>query len=344
MSRDGVGTRTRPSHLERRVLLLNEGRRHRGAPPRSARTSAERGPDAPQVGHAGLSAALERVEKVLTAPVASVRLGSVAQSHDRHLDTAQSAGNGAIRHKLNAANMLGGDFLSMAFVKVVEATDGRSGKRFEPVQELEIHAGAIAAAATLPGASAGVLLIAEMRGPIGIPDFTAIVGGQKAIAARLSSRIAPILSPSDASLLASLYIKRTRTVAQLSEQLLISDETTALRLRNLKNAGAVIETTPRKYTRHPALSPAGSVYAIEAKVKDWRKAVQQSRRYRVWSNNYVVALGALSDGARTSASEEVASDCAGLIVDGVWVRKPKPRPVSTQHKMLAFEHIAHSLI
>lgn len=231
----------------------------------------------------------------------------------------------------------------MASVEVFQAVDTRSGRRFEPVHELEVHAGAIAAAATLPGASAGVFLISEMRGPIGIPDFTAIVGGKKQIAARLASNIPPVLSPSDSSLLASLHLHRAQGLERLSRQLLMAEDTTALRLRNLKNVGAVIEEAPGRYIRHPALSPAGTVYAIEAKVKDWRKAIQQSKRYRVWSNNYVVALGAVSAAARTASLNEIANDSAGLIIDGAWLRKPHPRPVSAQHKMHAFEHITYAL-
>lgn len=123
----------------------------------------------------------------------------------------------------------------------------------------------------------------------------------------------------------------------------MSNEATAARLRNLLRSGAVLETASGRFTRNSALSPGGSLYAIEAKVRDWRKAVEQSRRYRVWTNNYVVALGPISDEAQRRAESEVALDAAGLVVDGKWVQKPSRKQVTPVNRLLAFEYIAASL-
>jgi hypothetical protein len=210
----------------------------------------------------------------------------------------------------------------VSHISVIETESSRSGVRFQPIQELNIHAGAIDAAQKLPGASSGVLLIAEMAGPIGIPDFTAIVGGRDRIAARLSSGIAPILSPLESSM--------TESAARA-------------RVRKLIRQGALIETATQAVTRHPSLTPGGSVYAIEAKVRDWKRAVRQSRRYRVWANSYVIALGTLGSAPRASVIGEVRDDAAGLIVDGKWVIKPSPRPVNAHYRMLTFEHIVDAL-
>jgi hypothetical protein len=215
--------------------------------------------------------------------------------------------------------------------------------RFQPIQELNIHAGAIDAAQKLPGASSGVLLIAEMAGPIGIPDFTAIVGGRDRIAARLSSGIAPILSPLESSIVSRFHVSRPRRPTDVAIELSMTESAARARVRKLIRQGALIETATQAVTRHPSLTPGGSVYAIEAKVRDWKRAVRQSRRYRVWANSYVIALGTLGSAPRASVIGEVRDDAAGLIVDGKWVIKPSPRPVNAHYRMLTFEHIVDAL-
>ena len=231
----------------------------------------------------------------------------------------------------------------MPAVDLVEATFLRSGRRFEPVHELELHAGLISAASALPGASAGVLLISEMRGPIGIPDFTAIVGGKTQLMNRRATGIAPILSPLDASIVVRLHLNRPRKLSSIAADVSMSEGATSARLRTLLRSGAVCEPSPGRFTRNSALSPGGTLYAIEAKVRDWKKAAQQSRRYRVWTNNYVLALGPLSEPAQRQAMGEVAQDFAGLVVNGKWLRKPTPKPVGALNRFLAFEYVAAAL-
>lgn len=231
----------------------------------------------------------------------------------------------------------------MPIVELLSSEFTRSGRRFEPVQELAIHDGAVTAVSTLPGSANGVLLIAEMHGPIGIPDFTALVGGRKQLSARRSAHIPPILSVLDASVVTQLHINRPRSSASVAAALSMSAEATASRLRNLVRSGAVLETTSGRFTRNSALSPGGSLYAIEAKVRDWRKAVAQSRRYRVWTNNYVLALGPLSREAQRRAESEVALDEAGLVVNGKWVQKPSRKDVTPLNRLLAFEYFTAAL-
>lgn len=231
----------------------------------------------------------------------------------------------------------------MASLELIETASVRPGRRFESIQELAVHDGAIAAAAQLPGSGAGVIVIPEMPGPIGIPDFTAIVGGKRQIALRLASGIPPIRSPLDASIVAALHVNRAQSSLSLSNALAMSLDGLSARLRTLSRQGAVRQVTRDSFVRDIALSPGGTVYAIEAKVRDWRRAAQQSRKYRVWTNNYVLALGPVGDQARESALNEVAQDAAGLLIAGRWIRKPTAQPVSSVNQFLAFEHIAAAL-
>jgi hypothetical protein len=228
-------------------------------------------------------------------------------------------------------------------MELIEAATVRPGRRFESIQELAVHEGAVAAAAKLPGSAAGLIVIPEMPGPIGIPDFIAIVGGRRQLAARLECGINPIRSPLDASIVSALHVGRARSVPDVGGALSMPLDALSVRLRALTREGAVQEVGGNRFVRNVSLTPGGTVYAIEAKVRDWRRAALQSRKYRVWTDNYVLALGPVSDQVRNSALEEIAQDGAGLIVAGLWIRKPTAQTITKVNRFLAFEHIAAAL-
>jgi hypothetical protein len=115
------------------------------------------------------------------------------------------------------------------------------------------------------------------------------------------------------------------------------------RIGPLLTSGAVSVTDGGLYRRHAALTPGGRLYAIEAKLRDWRRAVRQSRGYRTWASNYVLVLGDLSPKATQAALEAVDSDSAGLFVDGSWLRKPAPLSQTPQQRLLGFEFLTAAL-
>jgi len=87
----------------------------------------------------------------------------------------------------------------------------------------------------------------------------------------------------------------------------------------------------------------GRVYAVEAKVSDWRRALMQVRMYGVWADGYVLVMGALSARAVAAVTSEVASDGAGLMVDGRWLRRPTVRRLSPARRLWASEHVVAAL-
>lgn len=219
----------------------------------------------------------------------------------------------------------------------------RGGQRYHPIQEARLHPWASKAAATLPGASNGVLLISEMIGPIGIPDFTAVVGGKSQITARLASGIDPITSPMDCQLLASLYSSRPRRLETIAHELSADLEALQSRLGVLERKGAVQQLRKGLYIRESAMTPGGTLYAIEAKIGNWRRAVRQARGYRTWTNNYVLILDEVGEKGRQAVLADIEADRAGLVMGNKWVRKPSPRLPSKVNQILGFEHLMAGL-
>lgn len=231
----------------------------------------------------------------------------------------------------------------MPALTVHETTSGRAGRRFEAIDERSLHEQAVAAASSLPGAAAGVLLIPEMTGPIGIPDFLAVVGGRERIAQRVASGIPAITGELECAILACLFPRRPRKASSIATELQLADSYVQGKLTALARVGAVIPVGG-SYTRAAALTPGGTLYAIEAKLKDWRRGVRQARGYRTWVNNYVLVMGHVTERSRASLLNELGSDKAGLYLDNGWIARPSPVPQPRRRRHLAFEYLAAALM
>lgn len=195
----------------------------------------------------------------------------------------------------------------------------------------------------LPGVQQGMTLISEMAGPWGIPDLTAVVGRKDLINARLSSPVAPLLHEVDAAVTAVAHPKRAATPAQFARALSWPEETVRRRLTALRRSGALLAVGDDRFVRDPSLQPLGRLYAIEAKVRDWRKALNQVRGYTVWADSYVLVMGPLSADARAELLREVSADGAGLVLDGRWLRRPSVHPIAPAKRLWASEHVIAAL-
>jgi hypothetical protein len=86
------------------------------------------------------------------------------------------------------------------------------------------------------------------------------------------------------------------------------------------------------------------MFAVEAKVRDWHRAVLQGRSYRTWSDNYVVLLGGMGPVAEGRAKEHVQSDGAGLFTDAGWIVRPRSRRPTAARRLQGFEHLFSALV
>jgi hypothetical protein len=222
----------------------------------------------------------------------------------------------------------------------VATSQPRPGRRFEPIQELELHDDALDAAKTLPGASRGLVVVSEFAGPLGIPDFTAFVGQVTHIRTRQNLTIAPIVNEVEAGIVSVAHVNRPSSAEQLAQALGWPSAIVAGRVPRLVKSGALAEVARGRYTRPMLLEPAGRLYAIEAKVNDWRSALRQVRTYRVWADAYVIVMGSISVQAQEALTAEVRHDRGGLVVAGKWVMRPRLGPVPTRRRIEAWERFA----
>jgi hypothetical protein len=228
----------------------------------------------------------------------------------------------------------------MAYALEIPTSTPRAGRRFEPIQERELHQDALAAARVLPGAGRGLVVVAEFAGPIGIPDFTAYVGNVGRLRARHDLNIAPVLHELEAGVVSSAHVRRALSVDDLAAAQGWPTSAILDRVRGLVRRGALIEVGADRYVRPPALEPAGRFYAIEAKVEDWRSALRQVRTYRIWADSYVLVMGQLSDRAMTALIAEVERDRGGLMVAGRWVIRPRLGQTAAGRRIQAWESFA----
>lgn len=228
----------------------------------------------------------------------------------------------------------------MAYALEIATSTPRAGRRFEPIQERELHQDALAAVRGLPGANRGLVVVPEFAGPIGIPDFTAYVGTIERIRRRHELDVAPVVKELETGIISAAYARRPSSVDAIAGTLGWPVETVAERLRGLVKRGALIEASPGKYIRPEPLEPGGRLYAIEAKVSDWRSALRQVRTYRVWADSYVLVMGRLSERAQAAVIAEVNRDHGGLVLEGRWIVRPRLGQTATRRRMQASELFA----
>jgi hypothetical protein len=217
------------------------------------------------------------------------------------------------------------------------------GRRFAPTHELALVDDALRACATLPGSRRGLLVLQEVHGPYGIPDYLACLGDGAALDERLGLDIPPLLNEQDAAIVAAVAVQARRSVATVAKLLGWPLTAVERRLPGLARLGAVYLDDRGLMTRPAGLQPVGRLVAVETKVRDWPQAVRQARRYRLWTENYVLVMPKLSNTVRSRVIAEVERDHGGLMLGGVWVRRPASAQRSAAHRLWGSEHLVAAL-
>jgi len=226
----------------------------------------------------------------------------------------------------------------MRSVRFVDPSSSRGGRRFEPVQELELHELVEAVAATLPGRG-DVLVVPEMPSPLGLPDFVAAVGVDGWMEARMDAGLSPILSEIECAVLAATSPTRPLAVSTIARRVGWSVPEARNVVVRLVRADAMLQTTSGLVVAHPALRPTGTLFAVEAKLKKWQRALLQGRTYRTWADNYVVVLGDVGVTAQSRAAKRIAEDGGGLFTQSGWLVHPRSRQPFPARRIQAFEHL-----
>ena len=209
---------------------------------------------------------------------------------------------------------------------------------------VELLNDALAAASRIPGFNADSIVLAEMPGPIGIPDLTVVVGTTCKRKLRLSSGIPPLLNRLDAAVLASLPSAGSRTPEAIARKLGWPQHVVERRLPHLLSVEAIQKSGKSGFEKNPAITSIGDIFVIEAKVSNWQRALEQAHAYSVWSNGYVLVLGDLSRETQVRVATNVAQDRGGLYVAGRWRRVPRKHAVTSASNLWASEHVVAALV
>lgn len=228
--------------------------------------------------------------------------------------------------------------VGMSRVRFVAAGSSRGGRRFQPVDELTLHELIEAVASTLPGAG-DVLVVPEMPSPLGLPDFVAVVGAEPWLQKRIAADVTPILSEIECVVLSALSSARPLAIGTLERRIGWTPKDTASVLNRLAKAGAINFTPSGAVIADPAMRPTGRVFALEAKLKEWQRGIQQGRTYRTWANNYVIVLGDVGVVAESRAMTRISEDGGGLYNRSGWLVKPQPRHPSPARRLQGYEHL-----
>lgn len=225
-------------------------------------------------------------------------------------------------------------------VHVLESPIRRHGRPFEPLHEVELRDDLIRVSRTLAQSAGLGFVILEMPGPMGVPDALVMRANPRAMRARMEADVEPILDQYACELLMTLRLVRGDTTSAQT-RLGWADYTMRSALARLRSAGAVVVTARGRVNPKPGLQPIGKSIAVEAKVRDWRRALSQGRVYASWADSYQLLLGQVADSAVLALASMVAGDQAGLVIGQKWVVRPKlaigtGSLVASEHFLAAF--------
>lgn len=216
------------------------------------------------------------------------------------------------------------------------------GRRFAPLEELSLEPSARQAIKALPGVRSGLTVVREAAGPFGIPDFVAMVGGKDRLSARRRLDVPPVLNEIDASLVSAAAVRRPFTIVTLANRAGLPQASAQRRLPGLLRTGALLGEG-NGLTRPRDLVPIGRLYAIEMKVRDWRRAVHQCRRYALWTDSYVLVMRDVGGAGIHQLVGAVSVDGGGLVVGGKVLLRPQIGDIRPGRRLLASEYFIAAL-
>ncbi|MFF8880530.1 hypothetical protein [Streptomyces flaveolus] len=215
------------------------------------------------------------------------------------------------------------------------------GVRFSPTKEAALDPALRTLARSLPQSSPGLIMIAEMPGPSGIPDLIALPGMGTPLIKRLESQIPPVLKRADIEVIAALKVRQGITLDTLKSRVHRPERTVLQSVRNLTQSGAVSKKD-KLLLRAEALQPVGHLYALEAKVDDWKKGVRQAFRYRSWCDASALILSQLPKNREPLLAAAQRLNI-GLALEDRWLVRPRISKLDRIQRLWGSEHFVAAL-
>ncbi|WP_158942418.1 hypothetical protein [Streptomyces sp. ERV7] len=145
----------------------------------------------------------------------------------------------------------------------------------------------------------------------------------------------------DIEIVAALNPRQGLTVETIKSRVGRSDRAVSQGLRNLSETGAVL-TRGGLFYRAESLEPVGNIYALEAKVDDWRKGVRQAFRYRAWCNASALVLSRMPKNREPLISAAHRLNI-GLACEDQWIVRPKICKLDRANRLRGSEHFVAAL-
>jgi hypothetical protein len=241
-----------------------------------------------------------------------------------------------------------GTELGLSAARMVAEADGllhlRSrraypGRQFAPIAETQLFPALLDVARRLATpCDRPVVAVSEVVGLFGIADLVALVVNPERLQARAAAAVGPILNHADASILAAVVSSRGRVIEEVRQRSGLPEPLIQRRLPMLRRVGAISVDARGRITRHPAMVPLGRAHAIEGKVRDWRRGIQQAGTYQLWADTATLVLGQ----APADPEDAVALSKRrgiGLAVEKQFLSKPQLRPRSAGRRLSTSEHV-----
>lgn len=217
----------------------------------------------------------------------------------------------------------------------------RPGRRFVAVEERELYPALRDLASRLPGATRGIVVIAEMVGPTGLPDLVAVPVTPR-LEHRLQLHLSPLLTWSDVRLAAACSTVRPFTAHTLARRMSGDVDATRRRAQQLVRMGALLQIRSG-YVRTSTLGPIGRIYALEAKVDDWSAGLGQALRYGSWADASAAVLGSLPKD-QSRAVDQANQLGLGLALGSRWLVRPRIRRLDFAKRLWASEHVVAAIL
>lgn len=211
---------------------------------------------------------------------------------------------------------------------------------FEPRAERALHPALIDIAHHLPGASRGCLAMADFQGPWGVPDLAALVARPANREVRQAAGVPPLLAEHDCRLVT--YSNAWIELEELGRRARVTTGQVERRVSRLIRIGALERGPTGKLRSNPSIKPMGRLWALEAKVSDWRRGLAQAHRYRMWADASVLALGD-TRASREAISRDARSLRIAVWISGRWLIRPQLAAPDRARRLWASEHAVAAL-